>query len=329
LAARSRKFLRSCLLLGSALLAAGACDPNVVIGAKWRLAAAGTGSETGGAQALAGSGGVAGTSGTGAVAGDLAMSAAGGAGSLAGGAGGEAGVGTAGEPAVGPIFFDDQPNGSLALWDEPSADVDAGGFYADAGVPNPTFAAMPAHSGGGSVRVSIDTTNGDQIARLYRRITDDKDAYYSAWFYLNEDHVPGAWWSIFLFRAVQDRNKSIDLWSVDLVRTAENTLTVALFDHQYQNGTGRTINSQLQPAPVVPIRAWFRLQAHLVQAWGQPSQLTLWFDGEQFMSLDMATAVPDTQPLYWVVGNGGAKMTPPKSTLFLDDAQISTSFVPP
>jgi len=320
------------MLLGSALLALLACDPNVVIGAKWRLAAAGTSSETGGATALAGSGGVAGTGGMGAVAGDLATPAAGEAGSLTsgmGGAGGEAGIGTAGEPAVGPIFFDDQPNGSLALWDEPSADVDAGGFYADAGVPNPTFSATPAHSGDGSVKVSIDTTNGDQIARLYRRITDQKDAYYSAWFYLNEDHTPGAWWSIFLFRAVQDRNKSIDLWSVDLVRTADNTLTVALFDHQYQNGMGRTINSQLQPAPIVPIHGWFQLQAHLVQAWGQPSQLTLWFNGEQFMSLDMATPVPDMQPVYWVIGNGGAKMTPPKSTLFVDDAQISTSFVVP
>ncbi len=49
---------------------------------------------------------------------------------------------------------------------------------------------MPAHSGDGSVKVSIDTTNGDQISRLYRRITDNKDAYYSAWFYLNEDHNP-------------------------------------------------------------------------------------------------------------------------------------------
>jgi hypothetical protein len=62
---------------------------------------------------------------------------------------------------------------------------------------------------------------------------------------------------------------------------------------------------------------------------GQPSQLTLWFNGEQFMSLDMATPPPDMQPMYWVIGNGGAKMTPPKSTIFIDDAQISTTFVRP
>ncbi|HXK19343.1 MAG TPA: hypothetical protein VNG33_16145, partial [Polyangiaceae bacterium] len=115
------------MLLSSALLALAACDPNVVIGAKWRLAAAGTSGDTGGAPAPAGSGGVAGT-GTGAVAGDL-VAAAGEAGTLSGGTGGTspaggesgAGAGMAGEPAVPPIFFDNQPNGSLALWDEPSA----------------------------------------------------------------------------------------------------------------------------------------------------------------------------------------------------------------
>lgn len=324
------------MLLGGALLALAACDPNVVIGAKWRLGQAGTSGDTGGASVAAGSGGVAGTvAGTGAVAGDAVSPAAGEAGTLTGGtagtsgAGGEAGVGMAGEPAVAPIFYDDQPNGSLGLWDQPSADVDAGGFYADTAGSTPTFSSMPAHSGDGSVKVSIDTTNGDQISRLYRRVTDNKDAFYTAWFYLNEDHTPGVWWSIFLFRAVQDRNKSIDLWSVDLVRTPENTLTLAVFDHQYKSGAGRTIDSQLQPAPVVPIRAWFQIEAHLVQNWGQPSQLTLWFNGEQFMSLDMATAAPDQQPLYWVIGNGGAKMNPPKSTLFVDDAQISTAFVKP
>jgi hypothetical protein len=35
------------------------------------------------------------------------------------------------------------------------------------------------------------------------------------------------------------------------------------------------------------------------------------------------------QPLYWVIGNGGSQMTPPVSTLYVDDAQISTSFVRP
>jgi hypothetical protein len=327
-AAPSKKITRACSALGAAWLALAACDPNVVIGARWRTGAAGTAADTGGAPPVSGSGGVAAT-GAPAVAGDTMGATAGEPSMMVGGAGGDAGIGAAGEPAVAPIFFDNQQNGSLMQWDEPTSDADAGGYYADPGFPNPAFTATPAHSGDGSVKVVIDTTTTDQISRLYRRVTDNHDAYYSAWFYLNEDHTPSVWWSIFLFRAVQDRNNSIDLWSVDLVRTAESTLTVALFDHQYQNGKGRTVDSQLQPAPVVPVKVWFQIQAHLVQSAGQPSQLTLWLNGQQFMNLDMATTAPDMQPLYWVIGNGGSKMNPPKSTIFIDDAQISTSFVRP
>jgi hypothetical protein len=326
-AAPSRKLSRAGVAVGAALLVIAACDPNVVIGARWRTVVAGSSADTGGVPASAGTsaGGVAAS---GAVAGDAIAGTAGELG-MVGGAGGEAAIGAGGEPPATPIFFDNQQDGTLSLWDQPSADADAGGYYADPGFPNPTFTATPAHSGDGSVRVVIDTTNSDQISRLYRRITDNKDAYYSAWFYLNEDHTPGVWWSIFLFRAVQDRNASIDLWSVDLVRTADNTLSVALFDHQYQSPKGRTIDSQLQPPPVVPVKVWFQIQAHLVQNAGQPSQLTLWLNGEQFMKLDAATPVPLNQPVYWVIGNGGSKMTPAKSTIFIDDAQISTGFVRP
>ena len=327
MAAPSRKFSRACAGLCGALLAVIACDPNVVIGAKRHLNIAGSSGDMGGVPAVSGSGGVGALA---ASSGDATGAVPGNAGMPATGTGAEAGVNAGGQPDTPPIFFDNQQNGSLMQWDEPAMDADAGGYYADTGFPLPAFAPTPAHSGDGSVKVVIDTTNvTDQIARLYRRITDNHDAYYSAWFYLNEDHTPGVWWSIFLFRAVQDRNKSIDLWSVDLVRTANDTLTVALFDHQYQSGKGRTIDSQLLPAPIVPIQVWFQIQAHLVQNAGQPSQLTLWFNGEQFMNLDMATPAPDMQPVYWVIGNGGSKMTPPKSTIFIDDAQISTTFVRP
>jgi hypothetical protein len=324
----SRKFALARLPL-AALLFAAACDPNVVIGEKWRTNGVGGSGDTGGVPPVSGSGGTSGVSG------DSAAVIAGDAGAPAGAA---PDAGAAGMPS-GLIFFADQDDGthSLQQWDEPAADVDAGGYYADPGAPLPQYSAGPAHSGDGSAKVTIDTSGGDQIARLYRRIGND-DAYYIAWFYLNEDHTqnggpPGAWWSIFLFRAVKDRNASIDLWSVDLVRSPTNTLTVALFDHQFDNGNGkpkgRTISVATQPPPLVPIAQWFQIQAHLHAAWGTPSQLTLWLDGVQVFKLDDTTPAPDQQPLYWVIGNGGSKMSPPKSTIFIDDAQITTSFVRP
>jgi hypothetical protein len=307
-----RKFLRTWQALVLALAASG-CDPNVVIGEKWPHGTGGSG-DTGGAPGASGSSGsgVAGDSVGGvATAGEPSIPIAG---TLSA-------AGAGGQPDDGLIFRADHENGlRLTQWDE-GPDADAGGYYADG--PLPVWSTDQSHSGEASVELTIDTTSDtDQIARLYRRI-EQPEAYYVAWFFLNEDHTPGTWWSIFLFRAVKDRSDSIDLWSVDLVRSASDTLTVAVYDHANK----KTIN--VQGSFPVPVRQWFQLQAYLQVAEGEPSHLTLWLDGNQFLDLPSATPAPLMQPLYWVIGNGGSKMTPAVSTLYIDDAQISTSFVAP
>lgn len=306
--------------LAAALLLA-ACDPNVIIGSKLRIGQGGTGATGGsGAPSTAGVG----AGGLGGVAGDVAGGglAAGDAGMPAGGIPGEAGA--AGQPDDGLLFTADHENGvNLTQWDE-GPDADAGGYYADPDAELPSYSTDFAHSGDGSAKVQIDSTSGQGvIARLYRRIANDGAAYYTAWFYLVEDHTPDSWWSIFLFRAVKDRNKSVDLWSVDLVRTSADKLTVAVFDHANQ----KTLNAPGNPQ--VRVGQWFQIQAYLQVAPSQPSQLTLWLDGTQFLQLQDTTPPPADQPLYWVVGNGAARLNPPVSTLFIDDAQISTSFVRP
>ena len=308
--------------VASLLLAVAACDPNVVIGSKLGLGNGGS-SPTAGVGAVSGVGG-GGTDPVGGTAGDVAVggSTAGDAGmpSVAGAAG-EGGVG--GQPDDGPLFSADHETGNLAQWDE-GPDADAGGYYADPDAELPSYSTDQAHSGDASAKVQINTANGQGvIARLYRRLPLEGAAYYTAWFYLVEDHVPDSWWSIFLFRAVKERNDSIDLWSVDLVRTQDNKLTVAVYDH----ANTKTIVAPGNPQ--VKIKQWFQIQAYLEVAPGKPSPLTLWLDGTQFLKLDNTTQVPKDQPLYWVVGNGAAKLTPAVSTLFVDDAQISHSFVRP
>jgi hypothetical protein len=319
-AASSRTLARPWLAAWT-LLAVAACDPNVVIGSKLRLGNAGSG-ETAGMGAVSGSS--AGSDALGGKAGDVAVG-----GTTSGDAGTPAVAGTAGEAGAGgqpddsPLFSADHETGNLAQWDM-GADADAGGYYADPDAELPSYSTDQAHSGDASAKVQIDTSSGaGVIARLYRRLELDGAAYYTAWFYLVEDHTPDSWWSIFLFRAVKERNDSIDLWSVDLVRTQDNKLTVAVYDH----ANAKTIEAPGNPE--VKIKQWFQVQAYLQVTPGQPSQLTLWLDGNQFLKLDNTTMVPKDQPLYWVIGNGAAKLTPAVSTLFVDDAQISTSFVRP
>lgn len=298
--------LNLCALLG--LLLTVGCDPNVVIGAKWgdsssagtSPAAAGTDpgpppSGGGGSGELGGSGGDA----------------------IGGGAAGEVPGGAAGAGTVEPgvLFTADHEDGSgLEQWNE-GPDADAGGYYADETLP--VYTTEQAHSGVGSAKLTIDTSDGtNKIARLYRRISGS-EAFYSAWFYLNEDHTPGDWWSIFLFRAVQERADSIDLWSVDLVREGEDQLTLSVFRH----ATSDVI--AVPSKPIVPVQQWFQLEAYLYAVAGEPSQLTLWLDGQEVLKLEDDTPAPAGEPLYWVIGNGGSPLTPALCTVYVDDALVS------
>ena len=324
----SRKFPRACVLLGGLWLALG-CDPNVVIGARRLHDDTGGVTDTGGMPTVAGSGGALGGGAGGAPPGGNVAEAGT---ATAGAAGDISEAGAAGSPDPGLIFSTGN-EGSLKDWDS-GPDTDAGGYYADTGVPLPKFAMDGiAHSGEGAAKVTINADgSSDKISRLYRRIEPDvEEAYYLAWFYLNEDHTPSSWWSIFLFRANQNRSDSTDLWSIDLVRTPQNKLTISLYEHQFDNGAGkdkgRTINATMQQ--IVPVKVWFQVQAYLRAKVGQPSQLTIWLDGNQVMRLDNTTPAPDGKSLYWVIGNGAGKLTPAESTVYVDDAQIATGFVRP
>lgn len=326
MAAPPRKLARLGSLLGVALACCLSCDPNVVIGRKLSLGEPSGGTGTGGAPVTSGSGGLPSTSGS---AGDGALGGAAGEGAAPPSSAGEAGA-----PDVPPdpsVIFTTGNEGSLQDWDS-GADADAGGYYADPGVQSPLYTTEQHHSGEGAAKVVINADGSmDKISRLYRRFGDYEEAYYLAWFYLKEDHVPSSWWSIFLFRANQNRLDSTDLWSIDLVRTPQNQLTVALYEHQYNNGAGkqpgRTVSASTQQ--VVPVGVWFQLQAYLKAKAGQPSVLRVYLDGTQLINLESTTPAPDGMSLYWVIGNGAGKLAPAESTVYIDDAQIATTFVRP
>lgn len=318
LPAPSRKFSRGCFVLAVACGMVG-CDPNVVIGSKFRLSEGGTEATGGSGTPLGGTGGGGGGA-SGEPLGGAAMageSGEGGAPPLLGGAG------AGGAPDDGILWHADHEGGSLVEWDD-GPDADSGGYYADA--TSPSYVSGHARSGNGSAKATIDTaadTGAGQIARLYRRI-EAREGYYSAWFNLAEDHDPSAWWSIFLFRAVKDRNASKDLWSVNLTRTEDDELTLSLYDHV----SGKTTAAPA-PLPVIPVGEWFELQAYLSQAYGEPSHLVIWLNGSRIFELTGAASPPDGQPVYWVIGNGGAKMTPAVSTVYIDDAVVSSRYIEP
>ncbi len=200
-------------------------------------------------------------------------------------------------------------SGDLSEWER------EGGVYGE----TPSVTDALARSGDHALVFTIDTSDGlDRAARVYRAAVAEA-AYYSAWFYLNEDHVPGQWWSIFLFRGQEDPSDidtAVNLWDVDLVRGAEDQLVLSLYDH---------LTGIVHPAEevAVPIAQWVQLEAYFRHEPNQASELAFYLDGALVLELDALDPAP-TAALFWSIGNGSNGLSPPLSTIYADDAAIST-----
>jgi hypothetical protein len=182
----------------------------------------------------------------------------------------------------------------------------------------PTVSSDVTRSGQYALAFTIDTSDGlDRAARAFRAV-ESEPAYYSAWFFLNEDHDASEWWSIFLFRAHDDPadiGAAINLWDVDLVRGAQGELVLSLYDH---------LSETVYPADELPfpVQQWVHLEAYLGHAAAESTDLALYLNG--VLALELTGLGPSPAPwLVWAIGNGSSGLTPPVSTIYADDAAVS------
>jgi hypothetical protein len=219
-------------------------------------------------------------------------------------------------------------SGPTLLWssDHETRDLSAwhvggdtmGGEYV--GVGTNVVSSERAHGGSYAAKFTIDTSDGmDHTARAYRR-TAPGPAYYSAWFYFNENHASFVWWTTFLFRALTDPQNvetAVNLWDIGVERRPNGELALLFFDHM-------TLADIHAPADnVVPVGRWVHLEAYFEYAPPQSTHITIWQDGNQVMDLkNLGPASSDH--LYWAIGNGANGLAPPVSVIYVDDAAIST-----
>jgi hypothetical protein len=273
-----------CSAAASAFWLLVACDPNVVIGAVTRAeGGSGASASNGGASSIAGSGG--------------ASTIGGGGASMTAGSSNRA------------LLFEARHEVDFSEWT--SDGDDEGYLYCpdDLGVVTNTR----AHSGSGSVAISIDTGGGaTPICQMLRR-TPAPSAYYGAWFFVEHDHEALDWWTIFFFKT-----KTTSHWDLGLYR--DGYTSFGLYDHAHDEST-------TAPAmPRLPIARWFHLEAYLVYAADTPTELELWLDGSSMLRLTLDEAPPD---LFWGLGNEAAGLSPSDSTLYIDDVTISLSRLGP
>jgi len=315
---------RAPLCLGLAL-GLGACDSQIVLGdseAALPLAGkpgsagdSGGGSGSGGSAATAGSPGGGGNAGSGALSGSA-------------GAPSSAGTSSAGDAPIGQpgdvLWSTDHEVGDFSDWQKGGAFY--GGEY-DWGNSNGYVDIGVGRNGSNGVVADINSVARGETSggvRMYRRIAS-QPAYYSCWFRLEESHTVADWWSIFLFHAVNDSldllGNDVSLWDVRVVDTPDGAMALQFFDHDVMQGTLADVGGRIQA------RKWFEVSAYLDYRPPNDTRLVVWLNGTQLF--DMKGLHTDVQKnVLWSVGNGGSKLDPEESTLYLDDAAIHQATAP-
>jgi Polysaccharide lyase len=183
-----------------------------------------------------------------------------------------------------------------------------------------TYATVtsPVHSGQYAAAFTVQSdAPGESQARCVRQGVLPVSAYYGVWYYVPELAKNTANWNLVHFQG-GTLGPSPGLWDVSLRSTASGDLELYLFDFL----NSRKLFAQ-NPVPV-PIGSWFHVQVYLKRAADATGEIALYQDGQQL--LDLTNLITDdTNSGQWYVGNLATGLTPPASTLYLDDVTITQS----
>ncbi|HVV51732.1 MAG TPA: hypothetical protein VHO06_18840 [Polyangia bacterium] len=184
-----------------------------------------------------------------------------------------------------------------------------------------------AHTGGLSAALTITAgpDGAQESAALARAGGLPAEAYYSAWYYLPHSETVGTFWVLFKFRErtnADDPSTATELYDMDLATLPSGEMTLELYDHATAADIPLAVTD-----PVVPVEAWFQLEAFYRAANDATGRLTFWLDGQEVV--DVAGPTSPTPWVEWDASSIGEDLTPETVTIYIDDCAVSRSRVGP
>jgi hypothetical protein len=185
-----------------------------------------------------------------------------------------------------------------------------------------------AHNGTYAAKLTLDASADgvQQNALLSRAGGLPQEAYYSAWYYLPRSVTVGAFWVIFKFRlrtVDSDASTEAEFYDLDLLDLPTGEMTAILYNHR----SARNIPLDV-PDLVVPVGAWFQVEAFYRNTNDTTGRLTYWLDGRQIIDITGQAMAP-TEWIEWDACNVGENLNPSPAVLFIDDCAVSNTRVGP
>lgn len=178
----------------------------------------------------------------------------------------------------------------------------------------------PVHEGRGAAEFTVTSSPTEPQARCVLRGTMPRDAVYGAWYYVPALARNTANWNLFHFRSGAPGALPADMhgiWDVSLGNGPDGSL------HLYVLGLDGVFRTP-DPAPPIPIGAWFHIQFRLKRAADATGAIALYQDGELLVD-EVPAATDDGEFGEWYVGNLATGLTPRASTIYVDDVSITAT----
>ena len=193
-----------------------------------------------------------------------------------------------------------------------------------------------AHSGSHSMKMTIDTSSQESGCRQFRSLESKTGGtyYYGAWFYIPQTYKASNYWNIFQFKSNNGSTED-PFWVVELMPRSNGAIHLRLRwkeGHPGPYATSGTSSSPIyfdQTLQDVSAGRWFHIEAYLVQSGSFAGHLTIWQDGVLLWDLANINTKFSGGDERWSTNNYSDGISPNPTSVYVDDATISTQRVGP
>jgi hypothetical protein len=258
-------------------------------------------------------------------------------------------------PSTGSVIWKaGVETGSTSEWYYPSTGHfgDYGGGEYDSGIASTAASSAVAHTGSWSAKMTITTPSSPSSGtRMFRWMEPraNRDLYYSVWVYiptyytLTGNPANGHYWNLFQFKSRTSSDSQIDpVWAFYIdddvpgkyyLQAGWGWGGVTLAGPYAGNSVSGKFYTQRIAA--LPVGQWVHLEAFLHQSNGYDGRLIFWQDGVKLFDFqNVVTSYNNCNFNSWCTANEWAVnlysdgLTPNPASIYIDDAQISTGFIP-
>jgi hypothetical protein len=183
-------------------------------------------------------------------------------------------------------------------------------------------APSPVHSGRYAAAFSVraDGDGGQGQTRCVRQGAFPPAAYYGAWYYVPAPATNGGNWNLLHFQSGDAGQTLRYMWDVSLFNLSDGGgLSANLVDLFNPRAT-----PTLVAVPPIPIGQWFHLEVFFNRTKDATGEIKLLQDG--LVAADFTGLVTDPSDWgQWYVGNLATALSPPDSTVYVDDITIGSA----